>query len=111
MSASNWEEVYRVQTARIAELEATLDEITAANERASKRWQAAHPGKELVIPDQAKMVQWLLDTNAWLLKDKHRLDWLDSVGCWLTIPGHTKNNIWCWGASREVIDSAREGKQ
>ena len=65
MSAStNWEDVYRVQTARIAELEATLDAVTAANERAAKRWQAAHPGKQLVIPDQAKMVEWLLEQNA-----------------------------------------------
>ena len=72
MSATNWEEVYRTQTARIAELEATLDEITAANERATKRWQAAHPGKELVIPDQAKMVEWLLEELA-KFDDPHRL--------------------------------------
>lgn len=72
MSATNWEEVYRVQTARIAELEATIDAVMAANERATKRWQAAHPGKELVIPDQAKMVEWLLDELA-KFDDPHRL--------------------------------------
>ena len=49
--------------------------------------------------------------NAALLADKKRLDWLDSVGCWLTIPGYTKNNVWCWGASREVIDLARKEAQ
>ena len=70
-ASTNWEDVYRTQTARIAELEATLDAVTAANERAAKRWQAAFPGKELVIPDQAKMVEWLLEDNAALRKEIH----------------------------------------
>jgi len=32
-----------------------------ADMRAIKRWQAAHPGNELVWPDHADMVVWLLE--------------------------------------------------
>lgn len=43
----------------------TLDRITnlrwEADMRAIKRWQAAHPGRELVWPDHADMVVWLLE--------------------------------------------------
>lgn len=122
-----------------ADLRDTLDAIIAADERAVELWRAAHPGKELVIPDRTELVGWLLEQNTALRKakemvelercemmrsmslaqnqsqqlraDKERLDWLDSVGCWLTIPGYTKNNVWCWGASREVIDLARKEAQ
>jgi len=57
---------------RIGELQGTLNAVIAANERATKQWQAAHPGKELVIPDQAKMVEWLLEELA-KFDDPHRL--------------------------------------
>ena len=98
--ATNWEDAYRVQTARIAELErenaelrahaervgeandqlavenaslrATLDAIIAADERAVKLWRAAHPGNELVIPDRGRLVGWLLEQNAAL---REELDW------------------------------------
>lgn len=116
-TATCWEDVYRVQTARIAELErenaklrcdvyqcpptsensyeglkwsdacaelerendelnATLDAIIAADERAVTLWRAAHPGNELVIPDRGKLVGWLLEQNTALRADKERLDWL-----------------------------------
>lgn len=80
MSATNWEDVYRVQTARIAELErenaelnATLDTIISADERAIKLWRAAHPGNELLIPDRAKLVAWLLEQNAELRAHAERV--------------------------------------
>lgn len=107
MSASNWEEVYQVQTARIADLErenaelkATLAVVFDANDRGRKAWQEAHPDKEIVWPDQAKLVEWLLSENAELRahaerlgdandqmvvenaalrKDKARLDWLATL--------------------------------
>ena len=47
-----------------AELNATLDAVIAADERAVELWRAAHPGNELVIPDRAKLVGWLLEQNA-----------------------------------------------
>ena len=55
---------------RIGELQGTLNAVIAANERATKQWQAAHPGKELVIPDQAKMVEWLLEQHAAMQEGK-----------------------------------------
>ena len=55
---------------RIAELERenadlhdTLDVVIAADERAVNLWRAAHPGNELVVPDRAKLVGWLLEQN------------------------------------------------
>lgn len=32
-----------------------------ADQRAIKRWQEAHPGNDLVWPDRADMVVWLLE--------------------------------------------------
>jgi len=32
-----------------------------ADQRAIKRWQEAHPGNDLVWPDHADMVVWLMD--------------------------------------------------
>ena len=46
-----------------ADLHDTLDAVIAADERAVELWRAAHPGKELVIPDRAKLVGWLLEQN------------------------------------------------
>ncbi len=43
------------------ELQATFDLRWKADMRAIKRWQAAHPGNELVWPDHADMVVWLLE--------------------------------------------------
>lgn len=57
------DEVRDQRAAAIAErddLQRTFDLRWAADQRAIKRWQAAHPGKELVWPDHADMVVWLL---------------------------------------------------
>ena len=100
-----------------ADLRGTLDAVIEADGRAADLWRAAHPGKELVIPDRAKLVGWLLEQNAALKTaldhqmtyqrelraDKARLDWLDETGCWLTITGQ-KNFV--SGSSRAVIDAA-----
>jgi hypothetical protein len=47
-------------TAEIVDLRASFDLRWKADMRAIKRWQAVHPGKELVWPDHADMVVWLL---------------------------------------------------
>ena len=47
-----------------ADLRDTLDAVIAADGRAVDLWRAAHPGKDLVIPDRAKLVGWLLEQNA-----------------------------------------------
>lgn len=39
----------------------TFDLRWKADMRAIKRWQAAHPGNDMVWPDRADMVVWLLD--------------------------------------------------
>ena len=58
-----------------ADLRNTLDAVIWADERGVELWRAAHPGNELVIPDRAKLLEWLLEQNAALRKDKARLDW------------------------------------
>lgn len=47
-----------------ADLQATFDLVYAASQRGIKAWQAAHPGNDLVWPDQANMVEWLCDRVA-----------------------------------------------
>jgi hypothetical protein len=47
-----------------ADLRNTLDAVIWADERGVELWRAAHPGKELVIPDRAKLLEWLLEQNA-----------------------------------------------
>jgi len=44
----------------VADLEATFHLRHLADMRAIKRWRAAHPGKELVMPDHADLVVWLM---------------------------------------------------
>lgn len=69
--ATNWEDAYRVQVESIKELRAenadlrdTLNAVIESDGRAVTLWRAAHPGNELVIPDRAKLVEWLLEQNA-----------------------------------------------
>jgi hypothetical protein len=44
----------------LKELRATFNLRWAADMRAIKRWQKAHPGNDLTWPDHADMVVWLL---------------------------------------------------
>jgi hypothetical protein len=46
---------------RAAELQRTFDLRWDADMRAIKRWQAVNPGNDLVWPDRADLVVWLLD--------------------------------------------------
>lgn len=55
------------ESAEIADLTERLDEMEAlfelrwmADMRAVRRWRKAHPGNELVLPDHADLVMWLL---------------------------------------------------
>lgn len=43
------------------ELQQTFDLQWKADQRAIKRWQEAHPGNDLVWPDRADMVVWLME--------------------------------------------------
>jgi hypothetical protein len=43
------------------ELEGLFDLQWEADQRAVKRWREAHPGNELVLPDRADMVVWLME--------------------------------------------------
>jgi hypothetical protein len=49
---------------RAAELQRTFDLRWDADMRAIKRWQAANPGNDLVWPDRADLVVWLLERDA-----------------------------------------------
>ena len=45
------------------DLEALFDLQWKADQRAVKRWREAHPGNELVLPDRADMVVWLMEQH------------------------------------------------
>lgn len=55
-----------------AELQQTFDLQWAADMRAVKMWREAHPGNELVLPDRANMVVWLLEEHDALKHDVER---------------------------------------
>ena len=101
-----------------ADLRDTLDAVIAADGRAVDLWRAAHPGKDLVIPDRAKLVGWLLEENAALREDKERLDWLtDSLG-WIVVgypeadpSQHATEDNTIADAWRAAIDAARKEAQ
>jgi hypothetical protein len=46
------------------DLQRTFDLQWEADQRAIKRWQEAHPGNDLVWPDRADMVVWLMEQLA-----------------------------------------------
>lgn len=101
-----------------ADLRDTLDAVIWADERGVELWRAAHPGKELVIPDRAKLLEWLLEQNDALRKDKERLDWLETQDCWIGVYGEYDINARiCAGGShsqriRSAVDAAmKEGQQ
>lgn len=95
MSAStNWEDVYRTQTARIAELERENAAMAEENSRLRVELDAHHNGEQLrrlraEVADLTKRLEahdgWddynaikgLQADNAKLRKDKERLDWMD----------------------------------
>jgi hypothetical protein len=56
-----------------ADLQAAFDLQWAADQRARELWCAAHPGNDLVWPDRARLVLWLMERA-------ERLDWLAAQG-------------------------------
>lgn len=46
------------------ELQQVFDLQWEADQRAIKRWQAAHPGHDMVWPDRADMVLWLMEQHS-----------------------------------------------
>ena len=113
-AATCWEEVYRAQTARIAELDAEnaalrskLDDPARLHAHCVRHLtdaQVAHLFGERMT-EIVNSRDRLRAENAALRADKARLDWLDDKGCWLTIPG-ARNFL--SGASRAVIDRAMQ---
>lgn len=64
----------------LSELRQTFDLRWTADQRAIKRWQEAHPGNDLVWPDHADLVVWLLDQlagqrNQFETTDAGVIDW------------------------------------
>ena len=69
---------------RAADLDQTFDLRWKANMRAIERWQEAHPGNDLVWPDHADMVVWLLekmDASTAALRPfvKHYEPWMERL--------------------------------
>ena len=103
-----------------ADLRDTLDAVIEADGRAADLWRAAHTGKELVIPDRAKLVGWLLEQHAAFRKDKERLDWIFWPSCsrkartrmlkLIGTPGYLgdEGGMLAW---RDAIDAARKDAQ
>jgi hypothetical protein len=60
VSAGYDSEIARLREER-DDLRATFDVGWAANKRAVKMWQEAHPGNDLVWPDHADLVVWLME--------------------------------------------------
>lgn len=58
---------------RLAEVERTFEIRWQADQRAIKKWQEAHPGNDLVWPDRADMVQWLLSEMDKLRDELHKM--------------------------------------
>jgi len=67
-------EAYRQADDECNDLRRTFDLRWAADMRAIERWQAAHPGNDLMWPDHADMVVWLLHANDCWQKFLGRLD-------------------------------------
>lgn len=55
-----WEALAMKWYAEKSELEQTLNLIHDANMRATKRWQAEKPGRNLTWPDLTELIVWLL---------------------------------------------------
>jgi hypothetical protein len=62
---NGWGELLSALAARAAELIREMDETFdfrwQADMRAIKRWQAAYPGNDLVWPDHADLLVWLME--------------------------------------------------
>lgn len=59
-----WKERAEKAEAALAEKQALFDRLWEADMRGIKMWQKANPDKELVWPDRAQHVAWILDQIA-----------------------------------------------
>lgn len=57
------EEITKLQ-AEVDDVRRIFDLQWEADQRAVQRWQQAHPGNDLVWPDRADLVVWLLEQDA-----------------------------------------------
>lgn len=57
----DWFKSRRALLEKLDELERVFDHCWEADQRAIKRWQAAHPGNDNVWPDRADLVVWLME--------------------------------------------------
>jgi hypothetical protein len=55
-----WKDRAEKAEARIAELERVFDTQWECSQRAIKMWQATNPGNDMVWPDKAKLLVWLM---------------------------------------------------
>jgi hypothetical protein len=55
-------EVHELQSDN-KDLQQTIELCCKADLRAIKAWQEAHPGNDLVWPDRARLVEWLITEN------------------------------------------------
>jgi hypothetical protein len=49
--------------AELRDMQQLFDLQWEADMRAVKRWREAHPGNDLVLPDRANMVVWLMEQH------------------------------------------------
>lgn len=99
---------------RVAELEAERDELWAAfdlqwnaSRRATKRWQDAHPGNDLVWPDAANLMVWLMER----LADAERaLGWLVRLHDGPRDDAYDAEKPKAWEAARAAIKPPTEGE-
>ena len=59
----------------LIELRALFDMQWEAGQRAIKRWQEAHPGNDLVWPDRADLIVWLMEELDKARKAASDLSW------------------------------------
>lgn len=59
-----WKERAEKAEAALAEKQALFDRLWEADMRGIKMWQKANPGNDLVWPDRAQHVAWVLDQIA-----------------------------------------------
>lgn len=89
------------------DLQRTFDLQWEADQRAIKRWQDAHPGNDLVWPDRANMVVWLMDQldAATATFDDEEAGHQDTLRLWQEAKGKHERDM---AALREIADMEGE---
>lgn len=106
-----------------AEHDFTFDLRWKADMRAVKMWREAHPGNELVIPDHADMVTWMLEQQSAIdaeTKGLRRIldeivnpeNWFDDCGEWEWLPTKDDGGDYFGGCAEWVREQlAKVGKE